>query len=525
MKSTPSSAETFDELAPRQGVAPSYTFEIVRGDALTNEICRELSAVFSSSYGRWNADVPPPRKPGGRIRMRWEAYRDWYARPEYQFALCRNEGHLVGQAVYLERETSRGKIAFVVQLVVDEAHRHRGIATSLLHAIWGFSNYYAWGIVTSSPCTVEALESATFRSGRPARISQDAEFLRTELLSQIEFLKDAKWTISDSESFIDTRFFTDRTNIITGRKNIPQRYGALPSGQEWLAVIFRDQDLDQVDSFTRVIERSALIVSDAYSRMPQKTQPWASKTDQEVDTILSLVPRFSRDATICDFGSGSGRHLKALRDRGMTSIHGVDFAVSEEGVGNGVEPADCRTYRAAKSCDLITCLYDVVGSFSDDNENRKIIENIKANLAPSGYAVVSVANSEYAAKQGIRVLENPTPEELLSAVFSLEPSNAMMSSGEFFENGGVWDKSTGLFYHKEQFPESPSGLRAEYLVVDRRYTLPEITELLDAAGLEVVKSRYVRAGFSEEYTATTGKEILLVAKPQLPPSGQKGGHK
>lgn len=427
MKSTPSSTETFDELAPRQGVVPSYTFEIVRGDALTNEICRELSAVFSSSYGRWNADVPPPRKPGGRIRMRWEAYRDWYARPEYQFALCRNEGHLVGQAVYLERETSRGKIAFVVQLVVDEAHRHRGIATSLLHAIWGFSNYYAWGIVTSSPCTVEALESATFRSGRPARISQDAEFLRTELLSQIEFLKDAKWTISDSESFIDTRFFTDRTNIITGRKNIPQRYGALPSGQEWLAVIFRDQDLDQVDSFTRVIERSALIVSDAYSRMPQKTQPWASK--------------------------------------------------------------------------------------------------IKANLAPSGYAVISVANSEYAAKQGIRVLENPTPEELLSAVFSLEPSNAMMSSGEFFENGGVWDKSTGLFYHKEQFPESPSGLRAEYLVVDRRYTLPEITELLDAAGLEVVKSRYVRAGFAEEYTATTGKEILLVAKPQLPPSGQKGGYK
>ena len=79
------------------------------------------------------------------------------------------------------------------------------------------------------------------------------------------------------------------------------------------------------------------------------------------------------------------------------------------------------------------------------------------------------------------------------------------------------------FYHKEQFPESSSGLRAEYLVVDRRYTLPEITGLLDACGLEVAASRYVRAGFREEYTNSTGKEILLVAKPRLPQSGQKSG--
>ncbi|MCQ2389552.1 MAG: GNAT family N-acetyltransferase, partial [Kiritimatiellae bacterium] len=494
MKTSPPSDCAFNDSAFRQVGEASYAFEIVRGDALTDGLCRELATVFSTSYGRWSADVPPPRKPGGRIRMRWEAFREWYDRPEYRFALCRSEGRLVGQAIYLERETSRGKVAFVVQLVVDEAHRHRGMATSLLHAIWGFSNHYAWGIVTSSPCTVEALEGATFRSGLPDRILQDSEFIRGEILSHIDFLKDAEWTIDSRESFIDTQFFTDRTNIIVGRKNVPQRYGALPSGQEWLAVIFRDQLPDQIESFSRVVERSSLIVADAYLRMPQATQPWAGKAVQEIDTILSLVPEISRGAAVCDFGSGSGRHVKAFRDRGFTSVAGIDLAVTEAGAENGVETADCRTYRAKKPCDLITCLYDVVGSFSEDAENRKLVENIKANLAPSGYAVISVANSEYAEKQGILALDDPDPAQLLAAVFALSPSNAMISSGEFFEKGGVWDKSTGLFYHKEQFPESSSGLRAEYLVVDRRYTLQEITGLLDASGLEVVTSRYVRAG-------------------------------
>ena len=270
----------------------AFKFQIVRGDELTGALSNELAAVFSSSYGKWSVDVPPPRKPGGQIRMKADVYRHWYARSEYRFALFRTEeGRLIGQAVYIELSTSRGKIAFVVQLVVDEGHRHQGIATSLLHSIWGFSDYYAWGIVTSSSCTIEALEGATFRRGVPARIAQDADFLRTELFSKIEFLKSAAWTLSDEVSYIDTQFFTDRTHVISGRSNVPARYGALPSGQEWLSVIFRDQSPTQLDSFAGVIARSSQIVADAYRRMPQSSQPWSRKAKDEIDTILSFAYR------------------------------------------------------------------------------------------------------------------------------------------------------------------------------------------------------------------------------------------
>lgn len=256
-------------------MSESHFFQIVRGDELTDGLCHELAEVFSSSYGRWSEDVPPPRKPGGRIRMKADVYRRWYARHEYRFALCRAaSGRLIGQAVYIEQLTTRGKIAFVVQLVVDPSYRHQGIATSLLHSIWGFSDYYAWGIVTSSPCTIEALEGATFRRGAPSRIVQDENFLREELFSKIEFLKSAGWTISDSKSYIDTEFYTDRTNVIPGRSDVPGRYGTLPSGQEWISVVFRDQAPTQLESFSGVIARSSMIVADAYRRMPLKGETY-----------------------------------------------------------------------------------------------------------------------------------------------------------------------------------------------------------------------------------------------------------
>lgn len=498
------------------------TFHIVRGEDLSDELCQELADVFSSSYGTWSADVPPPRKPGGRIRMKAETYRRWYAQGDYRFALCRNEiGELVGQAVYVELSSSRGKVAFVVQLVVKDSYRHQGIATSLLHAIWGFSDYYAWGIVTSSPCTVEALESATFRHGCPARIARDEDFLRKELLARIAFLSDAAWTLSEDTSYVDTQFHTDRGAIAPGRSDVPSRYGVLPSGQEWLAVIFRDQEPDRLESFVDVIARSSQIVADAYRRMPQASQPWARKAKEEVGAILSMLPALDSDAMICDFGSGSGRHVKALRERGFTNVHGIDFALSPCGASAGIEEADCRNYRASAPCELVTCLYDVIGSFPGADDNRRIAENIARNLSPTGSAVISVANSDFGPKEHILELESPTPAELLRAVFNLPPSNAMRSTGEFFETQGVWDRSTGLFYHKEQFAGGESGLDAEYLVVDRRYTREEIVSLLASVGLRVVTARFVRAGFQADFAPSAGKEILLRAV--LSPVGEALG--
>lgn len=200
-----------------------------------------------------------------------------------------------------------------------------------------------------------------------------------------------------------------------------------------------------------------------------------------------------------------------MRSRGFTNVCGIDFALSPEGRAIGIVEADCRTYRSDSPCELITCLYDVIGSFSADEDNRQIAVNIAANLSPTGHAVITVANSCFAEKGSIVELASPTPVELLDAVFKLRPSNAMVSSGEFFETEGVWDRSTGLFYHKEQFSGGASGLDAEYLVVDRRYTREEIVDLLNSAGLKVCTSCFVRSGFNKPFSVASGKEILVLA--------------
>ena len=69
MKTSPSSDCAFNDSGLRQVGEASYAFEIVRGDALAD-------------------------------------------------GLCRIGGRLVGRTIHLERETSRGKAAFAVQLAV-----------------------------------------------------------------------------------------------------------------------------------------------------------------------------------------------------------------------------------------------------------------------------------------------------------------------------------------------------------------------------------------------------------------------
>ena len=69
-----------------------YSFSVVEGRNLSVELSGELSRVFSSSYGRWSADAPAPLRPGGKIRMSPERYREWYGTNDFRFALCREEG-------------------------------------------------------------------------------------------------------------------------------------------------------------------------------------------------------------------------------------------------------------------------------------------------------------------------------------------------------------------------------------------------------------------------------------------------
>ena len=489
-----------------------YAFEALPGDRITVSLANELSEVFSSSYGVWSDAAPSPLRPGSRIRMPASKYLADYANSDFKVILCRDGETLVGHAIFMGKKTLKGRVALVVQLVVSKEHRHRGIAKSMLHCIWGFSDYYAWAVVTSSPCTVEAIESATFRRVKPSRIVKDIELFKNEILPMIPFLSTAEWIADGEKSIVNTRFWTSRTNIQEGRTDVKGRIGNLPEGYEWLAIVFRDQELDDFNSYSTLIECSGRFVFDAYARMPQSKQNWARYAVPEIEQILKWLPVIDRNDHVCDFGSGSARHVKALRDLGFRNVTGIDLALTEDSRETGVIKGDCRDWESDVKFRLITCLFDVIGSFMRDEDNKKILSNISRNLADGGYAVITVANSDFEEKKGVSLIDAENKSEFVQSVFRLHPANAMSTDGEFFCHESLWDQKTGLFYHKEQFRDSVSALPAEYLVVDRRFTASEIEKWIEDVGLTVVLRRFVRAGFAADFTQTTGKEILIIAR-------------
>jgi len=487
----------------------ALAYSTAKGDELTPEDWEEMSSLFSSSYGRYAADAPDG-KAGKAIRMGVGYYERTYAIPLYRIARCKENGRLVAHAIYLQVETQRGDAALVVQLVVSEQHRRKGIASTLLHAIWGFSDFYAWGIVTSNPFTVAALESATFRHSDPAVVSAHIEWIKDELLARVPFLKDAPLRVSCDVSCVNTAFFTDRSHDEETTEELSARMGRLAAGEEWLAVVFRAQPLDDLSSYSRMIDSSAMFVADAYSRMPQSCQPWASQTEDEVDAILRWLPNLSTEARICDFGAGFGRHVNELRKRGFKSVVGIDFATSD---GETIISADCRIWKGDSPYDLILCLYDVVGSFVNDADNELILSNIAANLRIGGSAVISVSNFAYDGLSLARRIDWSDVRAAATAVFALPASNTMETSEEFFDERYLLiDDNSHVVCHKEKFSGGDSRLPGEYVVRDRRYTSDEITEMLLRNGLTVVERHFVRTGFDKDFTETTAKEILLVAR-------------
>ena len=103
------------------------------------------------------------------------------------------------------------------------------------------------------------------------------------------------------------------------------------------------------------------------------------------------------------------------------------------------------------------------------------------------------------------------PNKLLQ----LAPSRTMESTGDIFNpDFYLLDEDTGVVYRKEQFTEGRE-LPTELVVRDRRFSKEEIQEMCNNAGLEVVWTRFVRAGRWHQPLGEhddDAKEILLLCR-------------
>jgi SAM-dependent methyltransferase/GNAT superfamily N-acetyltransferase len=500
------------------------TFEWYVGREVPEQLLQECSDLFGGHYGVWSEAAV--ERAGKRVRFSLDLVRKLLAGQDARLAIARSEGALLGYAASVQPTLPLvGTMSWVTQLVVHADYRKRGIARRLLFSIWAFSNHFAWGLVTSSPFTVRALEKATRRRVDPERIQAG---IRTLLSggTQVPYVKPSSETICDATTArINTDFLVDHSGLPEMIERVSSgsawSLGELPEGWEWIAFTFRDQPqiaLTPAEA-QEMLEVADASTSVAYARMTMDDgHAWHKHTDREADFIWDNC-KLRDGSRVLDIGCGDGRHLLALGPRGVSGV-GLDsgearlMSANEQAAAEKLDirfiAGDAREATLDEEFDSVLCLYDVVGSYSENQENARILNTIAKQLKNGGTALISVMNLELTkALSPAEFSAHREPDKLLE----LPASRIMETSGNVFDpHHLLLDPETNVVYRREQFAAG-GALPAEILVRDRRFSRDEIEGMCRAAGLEVVWSRFVQAGRWEAELGATepgAKEILLL---------------
>ena len=493
-----------------------------------------MADLYSTQYGIWGKGGAHPGQPvkltPERIRAHWLSPR--HSRVVWATAF----GKLVGYAIAVQTHLpDYGMVSWVTQLVVHEEHRRSDVGKTLLFTIWQFTDHFAWGLITANPFAVRALEKATRRRCSPVQIEEHRDVITGLGARLVPYLKSATSTvITAHESRVNTRFFLDHSRLLemlasVQGANKPWTMGSLQEGWEWFAFTFRNQQ--QIELTRKEIEQMLLasdaVTKHAYSRMAGQ-HPWAKHTESEVRFAVDNCS-IHRGSSILDFGCGAGRHAVRFAELGARVV-GVDYlesfvsaakreASSRSLTNASFELADCRDVELDEMFDVGMCLYDVIGSYTDDHDNFLILKNLVRHIKSDGYVLLSVMNSELTERRAKHWFSiESEPDKLLT----LRPSDTMEKTGNVFDpDHYLIDYKTKIVYRKEQFAEG-EDLPEELLVRDRRYTKEEIETLCQHLELEVISTWFVRAGAWHAPLSRLddhAKEILVLCKKRSTETG------
>lgn len=273
-----------------------------------------------------------------------------------------------------------------------------------------------------------------------------------------------------------------------------------------------------------MLKASDNVVQNAYKRMDMSNaQSWATNTENEVDFIIRETGITPNDLLV-DFGCGQGRHCLELARRGICAV-GIDYVDKSIDIANRkkIEQElenvrfvldDCRSVTIETKAAAAICLYDVVDTYADNNENLRILKNISDSLIDNGIALISVMNYELTlaqAKNRFVLSENP------NALLTLRPSDIMEATGNVFNpDFYLVDTESGVVYRREQFKRGRT-LPVELIVRDKRFSKEEIEKMFNQVGLVVEYSRFVNArDWDTGFCAVdkSAKEILLKCRKE-----------
>ncbi len=492
---------------------------------ITDKKLEQMAALYSNHYGIWG---PNGKYPGEHIKLSVTRLRAWIKSKYSRVAIAEKNGEIIGYAIAVQKPNSQGEIiSWVTQFVVHKDFRNKGIGKKLLFSIWCFSNHFAWGIVTSNPYAVRALEKTSNRRCMPVLIKQHAD----EIISEIGktdtpfVLESTRFYFDNGVPELDTEFFVDRSDLEKKIHSVTSKekewlLGELKDGCEWFAFTFREQTKFKLSKteFNEMLEISEMAARQAYARMLiDNRHKWATHTDAEIEFIIKQCGLKKSDK-ILDIGCGIGRHTNALAAKGYNVV-GIDYVenfinrAKKDAEANHLNSTfiygDVRNHKFHTKFDFVLCLYDVIGSFVSDKDNLDIIKAIRNYLSPNGKTLISVMNLSYSTMRA-KSEHFFNIEDAYDKLIELQASNTMETTGNIFNPDLLLiDNNTNIVYRKEQF-KTGSELPVEVIVRDRRYTIDEISTLCEDHDLKINWSRFVKSGdWSNDYGMYDSKEILL----------------
>jgi len=217
-----------------------------------------------------------------------------------------------------------------------------------------------------------------------------------------------------------------------------------------------------------------------------------ARGEAEVQQLLELLG--GQPETVLDLGCGPGRHALPLAEAGL-SVTAVDTSPSlleqlkAERDGRAIEivEADMREFSRPDAFDLVIVMWTSFGYFTDEQDHRRVLANIRNSLKPDGRLVLDLVGLEYLCRnlQPVHLTEHDDGRILVERPVLIDDLTRVENEWLLIDQGHT---------HRATFSH-------------RVWSAGELRALLTAAGFEDIRVHGSYAG--DDYDLDAERQIAM----------------